>query len=114
MARTNSLSAASFNTYAPAPAWNACRIRAGSFSIVSTTTRRPRRNHAQSRDRLDARTARHVEIQHQHRRSVSADQTVDRLGVAHRGYDLEVRLCVEQHPQATAHHGVVVSEHDRD
>ena len=36
------------------------------------------------------------------------------LDVAGLGDDLEVVLAVEQHPQAAAHDGVIVGEHDPD
>ena len=53
------------------------RAKAGSSCIVSTTTAVSSR---QARDRLQARAARHVEVEHEHRRPVRAGQA---LGVRH-------------------------------
>ena len=65
-------------------------------------------------DRLEARAAGHVQVEHEHRGVVAAHIAPGALDVARLGDDLEVRLAVEQQPQAAAHDRVIVGEHDPD
>jgi len=45
---------------------------------------------------------------------VGPDVTEDRLDVPGLGQDVELALCLEQHPQAAAHHRMVIRDHDPD
>jgi len=65
-------------------------------------------------DGIQARAAGHVQIQHQYVGPVGPDVTEDRLDVPGLGQDVELALCLEQHPQAAAHHRMVIRDHDPD
>ena len=69
---------------------------------------------AQRRDRVEARLARHVEVEHQHVGLVAADVAPGGVDVARLGDDLEAVLALQQQPQPAAHDGVVVGEDDAD
>ena len=60
------------------------------------------------RDRLQARAARHVEVEHEHGWLVAEHGPTRRVDIARLGKDLDVILGLEQHAQAAADHRVVV------
>ena len=67
-----------------------------------------------SRDRVEARAARHVEVEHEHVGLVAARRADRGIDVADRRDDLEALLGVEQQLEAAAHDGVIVGEDDPD
>ena len=67
---------------------------------------------AQPRDRLQARAAGHVEVEHEHGRPVRAGQPLGVGDGAGLRDHLQAFLVVDQHPQALADDGVVVGDHD--
>jgi len=69
---------------------------------------------AEGGDGLQARLARHVEIEHQHRRAMAPNVAARGLNIAGLGHNLKLRVAVEQHAQSGAHNRMVVGEHDRD
>jgi hypothetical protein len=73
-----------------------------------------RRGLADLRDRLEARSPGHVQVEHEHVGLVAARRADRGLDVADRRDDLEVRLRAEQQLETAADDGVVVGEHDRD
>ena len=60
----------------------------------------------------EARVAGHVEVEHEHVGAVRAHVAAGVGDVAGLGHDLEALLAVEEHPEAAAHHAVVVGDHD--
>ena len=75
---------------------------------------RLRRLRADIGDRLQARAAGHVQIEHEHIRGVTAHIASRAVEVTGLGNHFEPGLAVEQQSQATAHDGVIVGEHDPD
>ena len=63
---------------------------------------------------VEARAARHVQVEHEHRRLVAEHGALSGVDVAGLGHDLDVVLGLEQHAQAGAHDRMIVGEHDRD
>ena len=66
----------------------------------------------EDRDRRQAWIARHVEVEHEHVGAVGAHVAARVSDVAGLGDDLEAVFAVEEHPEAAAHHAVVVGDHD--
>jgi hypothetical protein len=75
---------------------------------------RVRRDQLQPRDRLDARSARHVEIEHQDAGPVPSHVSEGHLNVARLGQHLYVGLSLEQHAQTATHHRVIIRKHESD
>jgi hypothetical protein len=111
-AAAHSFSAASLRTYARCSAPQRLARERGVVLHRQNDDLGVRRFAAQLRDRLERRSSRHVQLEHQRGRLMSAQMAPCRMEVSRLPYDLEVLFAVEQQPQTTTHHLVIVGGHE--
>ena len=114
MACSSSGGAASLSRNAAAPALIAAKAYSSRSKVVSTITRGASSRAGEQPGRLDAVEPRHPHV-HQHDVGAGGGQPLHGLAaVARLAHDLEVVLAVDEHPEAGAHHLLVVDQEHPD